>query len=181
MFYEFALKDFSRELAVSSFTCAFKNRSAADKCLDERLSQLTEIAAKAFNTEPVDIKLSFEAYQLIQNTDQQKENRRLACAGALNLNRLKMLPIEKIISAAPADFNAKYSATAAPGNPIRIGDLFNTPETLKYGELLCLNRTLTIAEAAYDYNSIFSFNFFGGDPSNNGFFGLRRLHVATFL
>jgi hypothetical protein len=196
MFYEYSLKDLSRELAVSSFECIFNDSFNSETCLESRLDQLQFISSGLF-PQPQSAELSIKAYQLLLDTDERNEERRSACSSGMNLSQLKELQVtrsrEKNTS---RTFHSKYSYDEEIEFP-KIGDLFSSSETEKYGELLCLNRTLIIAEAAFQYRSLFIFNLFYGTPAqeensdlskgnsnsetSGGIFTDRRLHVVTFL
>jgi hypothetical protein len=187
MYYEFALKDFSRELAISSFTCAFRNTHSSDSCINERLDQLYDIASNVF-PENETIELSFQAFQLVLEENAQQEMRRSACSGAIKPAAIRNLPIQRILSKHPLDYRAKYSfspGNISDGTLPTIGDLFKEEE---YGNILCLNRTLIVAEASFNYDPIFKFNFHSKPdkkstdiPSQGGLFSTRRLQVVTLL
>ncbi|HMO17506.1 MAG TPA: hypothetical protein PKA63_08310 [Oligoflexia bacterium] len=186
--YELALKDVSRELAVSAQLCAFREAGSAEECLREHIGQIEIIARSNFprqaNSTQSPVTLSFEAFELASSNDSRVD----ACLTIpTNVDLIANLPVRKIVGRSN---NSSYS----PKFTLRdeenlIRNIFGvSPQSLDYGELVCLNRTLVIAEAEFFYRPILVFKFYGSSSgsegnqsASSGFFGSRSLRTVTIL
>lgn len=191
--YDLALKDISRELAVSAQLCAYRAEIPRNACINEHINIIDSIARKNFpggnGNGASPIKLSFEAYELAPGdteADQQKNrtDRQAACGNGFNAPKAKMLPVNKIAGIQTQSFNnKKINVQDSEGT---VGSLLSDKS---HQELLCLNRTLIIAEVEFFYSPVLTFNFYksgnytseNSGQSGGGFFSPRNLNSATVL